>query len=88
MREGEAITTLRGTVVRIDVQDRYRYRRGEPRKKLAPVSRVTIQPDPTEKQWEDEECPEPYEFDVPREFAEQMRIGMDVGIRIEVLKSP
>lgn len=84
MDNTKPIVSLAGHVVRVDVADRYAYRRGGARRKLAPVARVMIQPQPTAKQEDDGETPEPYEFDVPREFCETLTVGKEVSIQIQV----
>lgn len=83
-----AVATLKGLIQRIDVMDRYVYRRGEKRRKQGPRASITIAFEPkvlpARGEHEDDEVleVEPYEFDVPRELASELRIGMEIEIDI------
>ncbi len=71
MKEGEVVTSARGTVTSIRLRER-RIGRTLPTAKIVVTS-------------ESDDDVEEYQFDVPAKVAEHLRIGQTVGIEIKVI---
>jgi hypothetical protein len=81
---------IRGIVARIDVSDRYTYSRdASARRKKPNAATIWIQRDDMRDAYDKgENIPEPYEYEIPRELAERMRVGTPVTLTLYLALDP